>query len=55
MLKFIKHHMTTIENIEVYPIISLVLFVSIFTIATVLALRMKKTRIEELENTPLED
>lgn len=55
MLKFIKHHMTTIEDIEIFPIISLLLFVSVFTIAAVMAMRMKKTEIEELENTPLED
>lgn len=55
MLKFIKHHMTTIENIEIYPIISLLLFVSVFTIAAVMAMRMKKSKIEELSNTPLED
>jgi cytochrome c oxidase cbb3-type subunit 4 len=55
MLKFIKHHMTTIENIEIYPIISLLLFVSVFTIAAVMAARMKKSEIEVLENTPLED
>jgi cytochrome c oxidase cbb3-type subunit IV len=55
MLKFIKHHMTTIEDIEIFPIISLLMFVSVFTIAAVIAMRMKKTEIEELENTPLED
>jgi hypothetical protein len=55
MLKFIKHHMTTIENIEIFPIISLLLFVSIFVIASVRAFRMKKSDIQNIENTPLED
>jgi hypothetical protein len=55
MLKFIKHHMTTIDNIEIYPIISLVLFTSIFLIVSIRAMRMKKAEINELSNTPLED
>ncbi len=55
MLKFIKHHMTTIDNIEIYPMITLVLFVSIFVIVAIRAARMKKTEINELANTPLED
>lgn len=55
MLKFIKHHMTTIENIEIYPIISLLLFSSIFALVTIRAARMKKSEIEKLSNAPLED
>ncbi len=55
MLKFIKHHLTTIENIEIYPIISLLLFTTIFVIAAIYAARMKKSKVNELSNTPLED
>jgi cytochrome c oxidase cbb3-type subunit IV len=55
MLKFIKHHMTTIENIEIYPMITVVLFSSIFVIVSIRAARMKKSEITELSNTPLED
>jgi cytochrome c oxidase cbb3-type subunit 4 len=55
MLKFIKHHMTSIGNIEIYPIISLLLFVTIFVAACWMAMRASKAHIAEMSNTPLED
>jgi len=55
MLKFIKHHMTSIGNIEIYPIISLLLFVTIFAAACWMAMRASKAHIAEMSNTPLED
>jgi len=55
MLKFIKHHMSTIENIEIFPIISLSIFVGFFAILLYRVARMKKNEIKELENIPLED
>ncbi len=55
MLKFIKHHMTSIDNIEIYPLISFVMFFSIFIIACWMALRASKSHIETMSNIPLED
>lgn len=55
MLKFIKHHMSTIDGIEIYPIISLVLFTAFFTYLIWWVMRTKKEYIQELEQYPLSD
>lgn len=55
MLKFIKHHMETIAGVEIYPLISFVIFFSFFIGVTAWVMMMRKSRIEELENLPLND
>lgn len=55
MLKFIKHHMSTIDGIEIYPIISLVLFTSFFTLLIIWVLKTKKDYTTELKQYPLND
>lgn len=55
MLKFIKHHLDTIEGVEIYPIISLILFFSVFTSMLILVFKMPKKNIEELSNLPLDN
>lgn len=53
MLKFVKHHMETIAGIEIYPLVSfLIFFVFFIGLFTYVAL-MRKQHIEELENIPL--
>jgi hypothetical protein len=47
--------MTTIENIEIFPISSLTIFVRFFSILLNRVARMKKDEISEIENIPLED
>jgi hypothetical protein len=55
MLKFVKHHLDTISGVEIYPIISLLLFFIVFTTMLIIVLRMPKNRIEEIGNLPLEN
>ncbi len=55
MLKFIKHHLDTIQGVEIYPIISLILFFLVFTIMLLIVLKMPKRNIEELSNLPLDN
>lgn len=55
MLKFIKHHMTSIGNIEIYPIISFVIFFVFFLVVIVFVLKSDKKVIAEIENLPLQD
>lgn len=55
MLKFIKNHMTTIGDIEIYPLISFVLFFVFFLIITYLVIRSDKKFISKMQNLPLED
>jgi len=53
MLKFIKHHMTSMDGIEIYPIISLSIFFLFFTGLIVYTMRMNKGFISEMSNAPL--
>ncbi len=53
MLKFVKHTMENIEGIEIYPILSFIIFFSVFVIATVWVIRKDKTTIDEISRIPL--
>ncbi len=53
MLKFIKHHMSTIDGIEIYPIISLSIFVIFFAALLVYVIKTDKRKIDEISNYPL--
>lgn len=55
MLKFIKHHLESMSGVEIYPIISLVLFFVVFITMVLIVLKMPKTNIEELSNLPLDN
>lgn len=54
MLKYIKDAMAS-TGIEIYPIISLLIFVIFFVVLIVYTLRMSKKHIQDLENIPLQD
>jgi cytochrome c oxidase cbb3-type subunit 4 len=54
MLRFIKHNLTSIDGISIYPIISLLIFFLFFAFMLTYVLRMKKTEINELSNIPLD-
>ncbi len=55
MLKFIKHHMDTITGIEIYPVISLLIFFIFFTGLFVWVFRSDKGYNARMSNMPLED
>lgn len=54
MLKYIKHHMDTIDGIEIYPIISLSIFVVFFVVMGIYVWRLGKDEVNELKNYPLD-
>lgn len=54
MLKFIKHHMETIDGIEIYPIISLLIFFLFFAGLYWWVFTAKKSYLEEVSQLPLE-
>lgn len=54
MLKFIKGHMESIAGIEIYPIISLLIFFIFFTILFWWVFTAKKDYINTVEQIPLE-
>jgi len=52
MLKFIKHNMETISGIEIYPIISLLIFFLFFVGLYAWVFTYKKEKITEMSNIP---
>jgi cytochrome c oxidase cbb3-type subunit 4 len=54
MLKFIKHHMETIVGIEIYPIISFIIFFTFFVLVLIYVIRADKNTISEIANLPLD-
>jgi len=55
MLRYIKHNLTGIDGVDIYPMISLLLFVIFFLVMFLYVARMKKSRIDELSALPLEE
>lgn len=55
MLKFVKHHLATIDNVDIYPIISLILFGTVFIIILFRTFMADRHVMEELSNIPLND
>ncbi|MEN8186383.1 MAG: CcoQ/FixQ family Cbb3-type cytochrome c oxidase assembly chaperone [Bacteroidota bacterium] len=55
MLRYIKHHLDTITGVEIYPIISLLLFFVVFTAMLIIVLRMPKKNIDDLSNLPFDN
>lgn len=54
MLKYIKGHMDSIQDIEIFPIISILIFFTFFTALIIWVVTAKKKYIEEVSNIPLE-
>ena len=54
MLRFIKHNLTSIDGVSIYPIISLLIFLLFFAFMLTYVIRMKKKEVNELSNIPFE-
>ncbi|WP_445733309.1 CcoQ/FixQ family Cbb3-type cytochrome c oxidase assembly chaperone [Mariniflexile sp.] len=55
MLKFVKGYMESIDGIEIYPIISLLIFFTFFVILFLWVFTAKKEYIKTVSNLPLEN
>lgn len=55
MLKFIKHNMATIGGIEIFPLISFLIFFIFFIGLFTWVIRMKKAEVKTLANLPFQD
>lgn len=55
MLKFVKHYMETISGVEIYPIISLLIFFAFFVILFWWVFTAKKEYIKQVSNIPFEN
>jgi cytochrome c oxidase cbb3-type subunit IV len=54
MFKFIKQYAETIKGIDVYPIISMFIFVLFFIGVLWYVRKMDKRQIDEIKNLPLD-
>ena len=54
MIRFVKHYFEGIADIEIYPIISLILF-AVFITMLIYVMKIPKTSIEKNSNLPLEE
>lgn len=55
MLKFIKHHLDTIDGVGIYPVISFVLFFSFFIIVLLWLRKVAPAHIDHMTALPLAD
>lgn len=53
-MKFINY-LKDIHNVQVYPMFTLVLFITIFILATILIFSKSKDTINEIKRLPLDD
>lgn len=54
-MKIVINTLEQIGGVEIYPIISLVIFFTLFSAVAYLALTSKKEYIDEMKNMPLDD
>ncbi len=50
----IRNYLQTIEGVEIYPLISLIIFVIFFVLMLVWMLKVDKNYIKEMEQLPLD-
>ncbi|HLV69380.1 MAG TPA: hypothetical protein VKY34_01650 [Xanthomarina sp.] len=55
MLKYVKNHMETIAGVEIFPIISLLIFFIFFVVLFWWVFTAKKDYINEVSNLPLDN
>ncbi|MEP7254460.1 MAG: CcoQ/FixQ family Cbb3-type cytochrome c oxidase assembly chaperone [Ferruginibacter sp.] len=54
MFKFIKQYAETMNDANIYPMISLFIFFIFFVVLLLMVKKMRKERIEELSNIPFD-
>ena len=55
MFEQVKHNMETISGVEIYPIISLLIFFGFFVGLAFWVLSYKKDKIDEMSQIPFEE
>jgi hypothetical protein len=54
MLRFIKHNLTGMLGVEIYPLISLIMFTLFFAVTLWYVAKMSKNRVAEMSDMPLD-
>jgi hypothetical protein len=54
MLRFIKHNLTGMLGVEIYPLISLIMFTLFFAVMLWYVIKLSKNRVTEMSAMPLD-
>ncbi len=49
-MKLVRYYLESISGVEIYPIISFIIFFAFFLLVTYMVIRMKKEYIDEVSN-----
>jgi hypothetical protein len=55
MMRFITHHLTSINGVEIFPMLSLLIFVSFFALVLIRVWRMTRQEADELSELPFNE
>lgn len=54
-MRYVKHYLEDITGVEIYPMISLLIFFIFFLGLTIYVVMMRKQHVEYMRNRPLDD
>ena len=54
MLKFIKHHLDTIDGVGIYPVLSFVIFFSFFLVVLLWLRKASRSHMDHMTNLPFD-
>ncbi|MBU1011425.1 MAG: CcoQ/FixQ family Cbb3-type cytochrome c oxidase assembly chaperone [Bacteroidetes bacterium] len=54
-MKIVSHYLQSIDGIAIYPIITLIIFLSMFITITIWALKISKEDIQDMNQIPFDD
>ena len=55
MLRYIKDNLATIDGVEIFPIISLLIFFTFFVLLIWWVIKMDDEKIDKIKNIPLNE
>jgi len=55
MLSYIKGHLNSIDGIEIYPLISFMIFFAFFIGLLIYVVKADRNKIQEIKNIPLDE
>ena len=54
-MKIVSHYLQSIDGIAIYPIITLIIFLSMFIAITIWAMKISKGDVKEMSQIPFDD
>lgn len=54
-MKIVSHYLQSIDGVAIYPIISLLIFATMFSLLTIWAFRIRKEDIQKMSMMPFEE